>query len=162
VYALEALFSAYSSTYLPSRYVFFRASTLEFMLDVVTSSLAILAFDVAKPTRSLLVGFPPALTSKSQQKQIQWRFHRQALLYFFFVRFDMLPSLHCNTKVYLLTESALGKLRVLALWIQRSPQRRQKWKDVCRLQGLSDKYIEYGVSTSMLARGGITAWSKIA
>jgi CelD/BcsL family acetyltransferase involved in cellulose biosynthesis len=41
----------------------------------------------------------------------------------------------------------LGKLRVLALWIQRSPQRRQAWNNNCKHMDLSDKFIEYDVDT---------------
>ncbi|KAJ5084978.1 hypothetical protein N7532_009749 [Penicillium argentinense] len=43
--------------------------------------------------------------------------------------------------------SAIGILRVLALWINRSPQRRQKWKEVCRLNNLPDKFVAYDVTT---------------
>jgi hypothetical protein len=43
--------------------------------------------------------------------------------------------------------SAIGKLRVLALWINRSPQRRQKWKEICRLNNLPDKFVAYDVAT---------------
>ena len=45
------------------------------------------------------------------------------------------------------TQSALGRLRILALWIHRHPQRRQKWKEVCRMLDLPNKYIEYDVET---------------
>jgi hypothetical protein len=44
-------------------------------------------------------------------------------------------------------QSALAKLRILALWINRSPQRRQKWKEVCKYMNLSGKYIQYDVET---------------
>jgi hypothetical protein len=47
----------------------------------------------------------------------------------------------------LATQSALSRLRVSLLWIHRSPQRRQKWKESCKLEGLPDKYIEYDVDT---------------
>lgn len=43
--------------------------------------------------------------------------------------------------------SAIGRLRVLALWINRSPQRRQKWKEICRLNNLPDKSVAYDVTT---------------
>lgn len=43
--------------------------------------------------------------------------------------------------------SAIGRLRVLALWINRTPQRRQKWKEICRLNNLPDKFIAYDVTT---------------
>ena len=44
-------------------------------------------------------------------------------------------------------QTALAKLRVLALWISRHPQRRQKWKEVCKYVDLPDKFIEYDVAT---------------
>ncbi|KAJ5300165.1 hypothetical protein N7508_007408 [Penicillium antarcticum] len=43
--------------------------------------------------------------------------------------------------------SAIGRLRVLALWINRSPQRRQKWKEICGLNCLPDKFVAYDVTT---------------
>lgn len=43
--------------------------------------------------------------------------------------------------------SAIGRLRVLALWIKGSPQRRQKWKEICRLNNLPDKFVAYDVTT---------------
>jgi hAT family C-terminal dimerisation region len=63
-------------------------------------------------------------------------------------------------------ESALGKLRVLALWIQRSPQRRERWKEVCRIHNLHDKYIEYDVdtrwnSTYRMIKDGLSAERQI-
>ncbi|KAK9350097.1 ribonuclease H-like domain-containing protein, partial [Lipomyces doorenjongii] len=44
-------------------------------------------------------------------------------------------------------QSALARLRILALWIDRSPQRRQKWKEMCKFLDLPDKFIEYDVDT---------------
>jgi hypothetical protein len=44
-------------------------------------------------------------------------------------------------------QSAIGRLRILALWINRSPQRRQKWKEICRLNNLPDKFVEYDITT---------------
>lgn len=41
------------------------------------------------------------------------------------------------------TESALSKLRVLAPWVQR----RQRWKEGCRINNMYDKYIQYDVDT---------------
>jgi hypothetical protein len=41
--------------------------------------------------------------------------------------------------------SALARLRIMALWISKTPQRRQQWKVVCQANGLKDKYIEYDV-----------------
>ena len=47
----------------------------------------------------------------------------------------------------LLVLSPLAKLRILTVWIHRSPQRRQKWNEICRFAGLSEKFIEYDVGT---------------
>ena len=44
-------------------------------------------------------------------------------------------------------QTALARLRILALWISRSPQRRQKWKEVCKYMDLPDRIIEYDVET---------------
>lgn len=46
---------------------------------------------------------------------------------------------------YVQAQSALAKLRILTLWINRSPQRRQKWKQVCEYMSLPRKYIQYDV-----------------
>lgn len=43
--------------------------------------------------------------------------------------------------------SALARLRIMALWISRTPQRQQQWKVVCQSNGLKDKLIEYDVET---------------
>ncbi|GCB25878.1 putative AC transposase [Aspergillus awamori] len=43
--------------------------------------------------------------------------------------------------------SALARLRIMALWILRAPQRRQQWKVTCQAHGLNDKFIEYDVET---------------
>ncbi|KAI9036752.1 uncharacterized protein KD926_001330 [Aspergillus affinis] len=43
--------------------------------------------------------------------------------------------------------SALARFRIMALWISRTPQRRQQWKVVCRSNDLRDKFIEYDVET---------------
>ena len=45
------------------------------------------------------------------------------------------------------TETALSRLRILAIWISRSTQRREAWKDICTLMKLSDRYIPYDVDT---------------
>ncbi|KAN0070984.1 Ribonuclease H-like domain containing protein [Elaphomyces granulatus] len=65
------------------------------------------------------------------------------------------------------TESALGKLRILALWVQRSPQRRQRWKEVCRINNMHDKYIQYDVdtrwnSTYRMIQDGLNAEKQIS
>jgi hypothetical protein len=44
-------------------------------------------------------------------------------------------------------QSAIGRLRILALWISRNPQRRQNWKEICRLNDLPNKFIQYDVAT---------------
>jgi hypothetical protein len=44
-------------------------------------------------------------------------------------------------------QSAIERLRILALWINRNPQRRQNWKEICRLNDLPDKFIEHDVAT---------------
>ncbi|KAK9257597.1 hypothetical protein V1519DRAFT_113117 [Lipomyces tetrasporus] len=41
----------------------------------------------------------------------------------------------------------LARLRIIALWIHRSPQRRQAWNDNCKRMNLPDKFIEYDVDT---------------
>ncbi|KAK9490985.1 hypothetical protein V1508DRAFT_423215 [Lipomyces doorenjongii] len=48
---------------------------------------------------------------------------------------------------YLENQGALAKLRMLAVWINRSHQRRQKWKEVCHFLDLPDKFIEYDNDT---------------
>lgn len=45
------------------------------------------------------------------------------------------------------TQEPLARLRILALWIHRSPQQRQKWNEICKIINLSSKYIEYDVDT---------------
>jgi hypothetical protein len=64
------------------------------------------------------------------------------------------------------TQSALARLRVLALWINRSPGRRQSWKEVCKFLNLSGKYIEYDVenrwnSTYRMLDDGLKAQAQI-
>lgn len=41
----------------------------------------------------------------------------------------------------------LANQRILALWIQQSPQRRQSWNDTCNRMNVSNKFIEYAVDT---------------
>ncbi|ODQ69157.1 hypothetical protein LIPSTDRAFT_76400 [Lipomyces starkeyi NRRL Y-11557] len=41
----------------------------------------------------------------------------------------------------------LARLRILAVWISRSSQRRKQWKRICTLMNLATKYIEYDVDT---------------
>ncbi|KAK9243179.1 hypothetical protein V1506DRAFT_463480, partial [Lipomyces tetrasporus] len=41
----------------------------------------------------------------------------------------------------------LAKLRIIVLWIDRSPQRRNRWKKLCQVEELPEKIIPYDVST---------------
>ncbi|KAK9475623.1 ribonuclease H-like domain-containing protein, partial [Lipomyces japonicus] len=64
-------------------------------------------------------------------------------------------------------QTALAKLRVLALWINHSPQRRQKWKDICQDMDLPDRYIEYDVearwnSTYRMLDAGLNSKQQVA
>ncbi|KAK5790595.1 hypothetical protein VI817_007882 [Penicillium citrinum] len=43
--------------------------------------------------------------------------------------------------------SVLSRLRIMSLWITRTPQRKQQWKLVCQTNRLNDKFIEYDVDT---------------
>ncbi|ODQ71860.1 hypothetical protein LIPSTDRAFT_338167 [Lipomyces starkeyi NRRL Y-11557] len=45
------------------------------------------------------------------------------------------------------SQSALSRLRIMALWIARTPQRKQQWKIICKANGLKEKFIEYDVDT---------------
>ncbi|KAK9311892.1 hypothetical protein V1524DRAFT_337529, partial [Lipomyces starkeyi] len=38
-------------------------------------------------------------------------------------------------------------LRIMALWIARTPQRKQQWKLICQANRLKDSFIEYNVDT---------------
>ncbi|KAK9233937.1 hypothetical protein V1525DRAFT_325345, partial [Lipomyces kononenkoae] len=44
-------------------------------------------------------------------------------------------------------QSALTRLRIMALWIARTAQRKQHWKLVCQSNRLKDGFIEYDVDT---------------
>lgn len=44
-------------------------------------------------------------------------------------------------------QSPLARLRIMALWIARTPQRKQQWKIICQSNGLKDKIIQYDVET---------------
>lgn len=44
-------------------------------------------------------------------------------------------------------QSPLARLRIMALWIARTPQRKQQWKIICQSNRLKDKFIEYDVET---------------
>jgi hypothetical protein len=41
----------------------------------------------------------------------------------------------------------LARLQILALWIDRSPQQRQSWKENCNYLNLPNKFIKYDVDT---------------
>jgi hypothetical protein len=43
--------------------------------------------------------------------------------------------------------SVLSRLRIMSLWIARTPQRKQQWKLICQTNRLNDKFIEYDVDT---------------
>ncbi|KAJ5974771.1 hypothetical protein N7481_008478 [Penicillium waksmanii] len=45
------------------------------------------------------------------------------------------------------TESALSRIRILAIWISRSNQRRASWRSVCALMKLPDRYIPCDIDT---------------
>ncbi|EED14540.1 hypothetical protein TSTA_107470 [Talaromyces stipitatus ATCC 10500] len=45
------------------------------------------------------------------------------------------------------SQEPLARIRILALWIHRSPQQRQKWKEVCNIINLSSKCIKYDIDT---------------
>lgn len=54
----------------------------------------------------------------------------------------------------------------MALWILRTPQRRQQWKVTCQANGLNDKLIEYDVetrwnSTYRMVQGALQAKTQI-
>lgn len=44
-------------------------------------------------------------------------------------------------------ETPLSRLRILAIWISRSPQRQQQWKEICNIRGLPDRRIHPDVET---------------
>jgi len=52
-----------------------------------------------------------------------------------------------ETTSTLSTKSALSRLRVLAIWISRSPQRREKWRKICVLMDRPERLIHYDVET---------------
>lgn len=63
-------------------------------------------------------------------------------------------------------QSALARIRIMALWILRTPQRRQQWKVTCQANGLNDKFIEYDVetrwnSTYCMVQGALQAKAQI-
>jgi hypothetical protein len=60
----------------------------------------------------------------------------------------------------------MARLRILALWIDRTPQQKQKWNEVCKINNLSDKYIKYNVdtrwnSTFCMLNDGLSARQQI-
>ncbi|KAJ6001162.1 hypothetical protein N7481_001571 [Penicillium waksmanii] len=63
-------------------------------------------------------------------------------------------------------QSALARIRIMARWILRTPQRRQQWKVTCQANGLNDKFIEYDVetrwnSTYRMIKGALQAKTQI-
>ncbi|GCB25499.1 putative AC9 transposase [Aspergillus awamori] len=43
--------------------------------------------------------------------------------------------------------SVLSRLRIMSLWITRTPQRKQQWKMIYQTNRLNDKFMEYDVDT---------------
>jgi hypothetical protein len=71
-----------------------------------------------------------------------------------------------STSPSISSQSALSRLRILAIWISRSPQRRQEWNSICEAMKLDNKFIEYDVdtrwnSTFRMLGDGINARSQI-
>src|SRR5207249_1890858 len=65
------------------------------------------------------------------------------------------------------TDSALARLRVLAIWISRSPERKSQWRNICKHNGLSNMLIPYDVdtqwnSTYLMLQAGIKAKRQIS
>jgi hAT family protein len=63
-------------------------------------------------------------------------------------------------------QSALARIRIMVLWILRTPQRRQQWKVTCQANNLNDKFIEYDVetrwnSTYRMVQGALQAKAQI-
>ncbi|KAJ5142534.1 uncharacterized protein N7515_001321 [Penicillium bovifimosum] len=62
--------------------------------------------------------------------------------------------------------SALARLRIVALWISGTPQRRRWWESICQDLDLSDKVIDYDEetrwdSTHRMLRGALQAKEQI-
>ena len=65
------------------------------------------------------------------------------------------------------TDSALARLRVLALWISDTPERKSQWRNICRDLNLSSALIPYDVdtrwnSTYLMVEAGIKAKRQIS
>ncbi|KAK9357148.1 hypothetical protein V1504DRAFT_126844 [Lipomyces starkeyi] len=63
------------------------------------------------------------------------------------------------------SHSALSMLRILSLWVLRTPQRREGWKNLCSIHELNDKYIQYDVdnrwnSTYRMLQDGLSAKNR--
>jgi hypothetical protein len=61
---------------------------------------------------------------------------------------------------------ALARLRIIVMYIERHPQRRQRWRSECRLLGVSEKVIPYDVSnrwnsTFRMLESGLQATKQI-
>ena len=74
-----------------------------------------------------------------------------------------------NGQYIRMTDLALARLRVLIIWISRSPERKSQWRYICRDNSLSDSLIPYDVDTrwnstylmlqaSIKARHQISRW----
>jgi hypothetical protein len=64
-------------------------------------------------------------------------------------------------------DSVLARLRVLAIWISRSPERKSQWRDICKRSGLSDTLIPYDIdtrwnSTYLMLEAGIKAKRQVS
>ncbi len=65
------------------------------------------------------------------------------------------------------TDSALARLRVLAIWISWTPERKSQWRYICKDNNLPDTCILYDVntrwnSTYLMLRAGIKAKRQIS
>ena len=65
------------------------------------------------------------------------------------------------------TDSALARLRVLAIWLLRTPERKSQWRNLCTHNNLEDNLIPYDVdnrwnSTYLMINAGIRARRQIS
>jgi hypothetical protein len=79
---------------------------------------------------------------------------------------DACDLLQTNQNLDIDSHSALSRLRIMALWIARTPQRKEQWKVMCKANGLKSKFIEYDVdtrwnSTHRMLRDAIEAKQQI-
>jgi hypothetical protein len=64
-------------------------------------------------------------------------------------------------------DSALARLRVLAIWVSRTPERKSQWRNLCTHNNLEDNLIPYDVdnrwnSTYFMLNAGIRARRQIS